>query len=184
MFKFLFLSLMFLTACGEKEDTSVETETDTDTDTDSDTDTDTNITKEALEGRYGTATVELDSYLGEEEWFFIGEDDEEFCRISYTLTSTGTRTDCEDAGYFCSWAFDLVISEAALINDNGCADFGVPDVSTLNGTTLSYGFIDDYFGHAATLMVGSPDTLFQPEAFGLWEEPKFLYEWDVAYHEY
>lgn len=174
------------TDSGETADTTDTGETADTTDT---TDTgDSGTTGSGLVGRIGTATADASSYDGTEEWYLISEDGkgEDVCRIRTTLTNVGApRTDCAD----CLWAHDLVVSAPEIIAESGpgCAVFGY-DASTigdLDGTTVSYGYIPEYYGHAQVLAVDD-GTRWNVVTFAAWDDATsaFSYDWQDGIQEY
>ncbi len=169
--------MILLFACigeGEPVD-SVPDEADTDTDTDADTD----AGNSALTGRLGESLVDTD-YLGTETLYFVADEGagEDLCRVSYTMTSTGARTDCSD----CEWAFDLVLSDPVAETDVGCSDLDV-DPAALDGTTVSYGYTSEYVGHGKVLFV-EQDAVWTAVSFATYEAPNFDYDWESGFVEY
>jgi len=107
------------------------------------------------------------------------------CRVSCALTSTAPRDDCDD----CVWAFDLVVSDAVVAEetDVGCAAFGydADAVEAMNGTARSYGYAEEYVGHADMLMVYEADR-WQGLAFATYSPAsgELTYHWEDAYVPY
>ncbi|MDP6933132.1 MAG: hypothetical protein QGG40_09455, partial [Myxococcota bacterium] len=129
-----------------------------------------------------------DTYQVTEQWYFTAEEGEgeDICRVSYTVTSTDSRSDCE----LCDWAFDLVISDPEVLVDTdvGCeATVGVDsdDVAALDGTTVSYGYTAEYFGHAEVLFV-EVDGAWTAVSNAVWDPSTgtFTYDWQDAYVAY
>ncbi len=134
-------------------DSDADADADTDTDSDADTDTGTpgNI---GLLSRVGNATV-TNIYAGHEDLvFYDGAEGggDLLCHIGYELVAVSPRSDCTN----CVWAFDLRISNATMVIDNGpcLAVTGVDagNVSSLDGQTIAYGYDPDYVGHSQILM--------------------------------
>lgn len=180
--------LWLLAVGGCKHADTGDTDTDTDL-ADSDTDVvDTDVPRSGAEGQSGTGTMDGGSYLGVEEWYFVGADGygADICRIGYTLTSTDPRTDCAD----CSWAYDLVLSDAHVIDetDPGCEAVLAIDpvaVSDLDGKVVSYGYAPSYFGHAKMLMMDLGNG-WTAVTFAAFDDTTgaFEYDWEAGYREY
>ncbi|MEQ1568786.1 MAG: hypothetical protein ABMA64_24315 [Myxococcota bacterium] len=191
------LALLGCTGGTDPDDTGTkDTETDTDTDADADadadadTDADTDVEPgQSLVQRVGSGVVGAD-YVGTEEYQLL--DDEGYgalqCQITLDLLSTGIRTDCAP----CLWAFDLEISNATVVLDDGAgacmAGFGLDatTVGSLNGQILSYGYNPDYFGHAQVLMVSPAGEPWAAATYGTYDEGTgdFSYEWVDGLIEY
>ncbi len=142
----------------------------------------------AAEGRIGAATVVDSAYAGSETWYLVADSGSgaTLCEIQLTLTSAAARTDCTD----CAWAFDLEISDAAVLTDEGgaCAavlGYDADTVADLNGSTVSYGYAPEYYGHAQVLMVES-EAGWQAQSFAAHDEATglFTYDWEIGYREY
>ena len=137
------------------DDTGDDDTTSDDDSADDDTgDDDTAPTGTGLMGRIGTATVDGPDYTGSEDLYLVAQKGagDDVCRVRYDLGSTAVRNDCAD----CDWAFDLVASNAAVVawEHPDCGTLlgiGSDDVSVLDGTAISYGYIDEYFGHASVI---------------------------------
>ncbi len=137
------------------DDDTGDDDTGDDDSADDDTgDDDTTTTGTGLLGRSGTATAGPGIYNGTEDIYLVAEKGagDDVCRVSYDLTATGVRDDCTD----CDWALDLERSGAtAVVWDHAdCGNLlniGSDDVTVLDGTAVSYGYIDEYFGHASVL---------------------------------
>ena len=178
--------LLLLACVGKSADSVQDSPTDTDTDSDSDTDTDdTSTGRLATEDRLGSGTVGADVYSGTETWSLVAEDGSggtDLCRLSYALTSTAGRSDCSD----CAWAYDLVVSATALVDEGspGCAAT-LGDPAALDGTTLAYGYAPSYFGHAQVLMAWD-GAAWQAVTFGDMDDTTgaFSYDWEVGYRTY
>ena len=126
--------------------------------------------------------------MGTEEYYFIADSGEgaDVCRIGVTLASEASRTDCD----WCDWAFDLVIDDATLMAEDepGCeATLGISSdaVSSLNGTTVSYGYCSDYYGHAKVFFV-EIDGVWTAVANASWDEKTetFSYDWQSGFAAY
>ncbi len=180
-----------LTACTGGSDTSQvddSSSADTDTDTDADTDTDTGTGRSGEEGQLGLGTMSGADYIGYEEWYFVADDGDgaDVCRIRYTLTSVAPRADCSE----CSWAYDLIRSEAQVLteSDPGCLPvlgYDGTTVGDLDGTTVSFGYAPSYYGHAQVLMVETGG-VWDAATFAAFDETtgEFTYDWEEGYHEY
>ena len=136
---------------------------------------------QGLAGKAGDATVLSGSFSGLEDRYLIGDEGNgvDICRISTTLTSTAERTDCDD----CAWAFDLTVSNAAVAAESGP---GCPtDGSELNGTTISYGYIPEYLGHANVLAVDTGNG-WAPVDNATYDAKSgfFTYDWQDGYVSY
>jgi hypothetical protein len=159
-----------------------EADTDTDVDTDTDTDTDT-VGRTGLAGRLGSGTMDGAAYQGTEDLYLIAEDGEgeDVCRVRYSLASNGpARTDC----VACDWAFDLLVSDAQLVAENavGCAaslGLDAAAVVALNGTTRSYGYQEEYVGHADVLMVDNGEGVWGAVSHATFDSTTgaFGYDW-------
>ena len=135
-----------------------------------------------LLGYEGVAVADATSYSGVEELYFIANDGAgiELCRIAYDVQAFAQRNDCND----CQWAHDLEISQAAVVAEDGVGcdgishilGFGAADVSDLDGTYLSYGYDEDFMGHAAVLMmyVGN----WNPVSYATWDEVSGDFDYD------
>jgi hypothetical protein len=189
MTRMTLLSLLALTlGCGDKDDSGhdheADADTDADTDADADADTDADSDLSALMGRTGTGSVD-GSYSGTEEFYIIGDDGDgdDLCRVTYTLTAAAERKDCD----ICEWAYDLQIGDVQVTADSdpGCSiavGKGV-DVSALEGTVVSYGYVPEYYGHAEVLMVNEGDAWFAA-SFATMTDGIFSYNWEAAYISY
>jgi hypothetical protein len=126
-------------------------------------------------------------YAGQEQLVLVDDDGmgAELCRIAYDLTHIGVRDDCSS----CLWAYDLEVSNAALLIDSGagCAAVGhdASTVAAMDGIVVSYGFIFEYVGHADMLMIHDGVT-WVGVSFSTYDEASgsFDYGWDEAYVEY
>lgn len=145
----------------------------------------------------GSATVVAGvsgSYHGSETFRFIADkgDGDVLCEFSFDLDSTAVRDDCQELGYDCDWAFDLVVSNVTVAVDTMCDTVGY-DAAVLAAledpkspsSTRSYGFIPEYFGHAPTLMV-EEDGIWGPVAYASLDEKTgyFFYEGVDGYTKY
>ena len=116
-------------------------------------------------------------YVVTEDWYFLGEDDTDVCRIRATLTATGTRSDCT----VCTWAHDLVLAGSAVVaeSDVGCDGvFGAGAAAALEGAGVAYGFAEEYYGHPDVLMVGG-DAGWAAAGFARWDEVDGGLEYDI-----
>ena len=90
----------------------------------------------------------------------------------------------------CAWAYDLVMADAEVVTDEdpGClATLGYDEstVNELNGGTIGYGYIHEYFGHANVLS-SEVDGVWVPIDNASWDEKtgEFNYDWLDGYPEY
>ena len=150
-----------------------------------------------LYGAQGSADVVPGlAYSGTESVYLIADegDGEVVCQVSYDLNSTGLRDDCEecicaedDCG---SFAFDLEVSGVHVTAESGpgCEALGLDEaaLAELEGSTLSYGYNGDYFGHAAVLIWEDPKLGWTVVAFAELdpETGAFTYNWERGYYEY
>jgi len=188
---FIVLLMLSNFACdgSSPEDTNTSTETQTQTGTQTDTDTGDKTTSTGdstgLLGRTGTATVGDDSFLGSEELYLIADsgNGDDVCRLRYDLAYTATRTDCT----VCEWAFDLIVSNVAIVSENGVGCDGIGHdadfIDSLENSTVSYGFAFEYIGHSDMLMVYN-DTSWQASTFVSLEDSTLGYDWQVGYQTY
>ena len=164
--------MILLLAClgdDPQPDSQDSAEADADADADSDTDTDTSWAEKM---QSGSATVDSD-YDGVEVLTWR-DGDAVLCELSYTLTSTAPRDDCDS----CTWAFDLEVGAVEGANDQNCFDEDVQP-----GSTRSYGFDPDYVGHGKALMVHQ-DGAWIGVSFATYEDGSFGYDWDSGAVEY
>ncbi len=170
--------LLGLLACSGGSTTPADSGTVTVTDTEP---------PQGLLVRSGSATVS-DSYTGSEQLRFTGDEGagELLCELVFELTSTTVRDDCED----CLWAFDLVLSGAQVLVDEAGACLALhgvdaSTVSTWDGTTRSYGYNDDYVGHAKVLMFDDGEAWI-PVTMVTWDADagSLSYDWIDGYHAY
>ncbi len=148
---------------------------------------DDDAARRALLRYEGSAMVDAGSYAGDE--ILVLEADEgagdELCRVSYTLTSTAQRDDCA----VCDWAFDLVLSDPTIVYESGvgCGPFGyaAEDVAALDGEPRSYGYAEEYVGHASMLLAHD-GSLWEGLSFATYvpETGDFSYGWEAAYVAY
>lgn len=148
---------------------------------------DDDTTTRALLAFEGSAMVDAGGYAGTEA--LVIEADEgagaELCRVTYTLTSTAVREDCD----LCDWAYDLVVSNPAVVTESGvgCGPFGysADDLAALDGSARSYGYVEEYIGHASMLMVHT-GTLWEGISYATFfeETGDLSYGWDDAYVPY
>jgi len=184
------LALPLLTAaCGAKDTDTIDTAETADTVETADTaDTGADLLTGST-GRQGDAAVDLTTYAGTEDWYFVADEAQgggDICRIRTTLTATTTRSDCD----ICKWAYDLVVSDAQIVGESGpgCAGTaGVDELSigTLNGSIRSYGYTPDYYGHVKMLMI-VVDGEWIAAANAEWDDTTgvFLYDWNDGYFHY
>lgn len=175
---------------GETDGSGTETDTDTDSDTDADTDSDTDTDPSSSEGlvvRTGSAVVGAD-YVGSEDLTLVGDEGygAVVCQIHYDLLSTALRTDCAS----CVWAFDLTISNAAVVTDTGGAclaasGFDATTVSALDGTIVPRGYDAEYAGHARVMMVFLGGK-WQSASYANFDDATgaFSYEWEDGFVSY
>lgn len=141
----------------------------------------------AVEHRFGIATVLDGVFSGTETWTLVSDDDDglTLCLITYSLLSSVARADCTD----CSWAFDLIVGDAAIAEetDGACSILGYDDttVYSLNGTVLPYGYAPDYYGHAQVLMTDR-GTGWAAATFASYDETtgEFTYDWELGSHSW
>ena len=165
------------TESGTTTDDSATTES---TPTDDTGETGTTPMRQGLTGRSGAAFADADSYAGAEDWYFVGEDGLDVCRVRVTMTSVAIRSDCEG----CSWAFDLETSDATVEaeSDVGCLGVFGMDASTvgsLDGAVVSYGFIHEYYGHADVLSVDA-GAGWDVVGFANWDDASFEFSYDLV----
>lgn len=142
----------------------------------------TGTPQEGLLGRVGEADVSTRAYSGWEEMYLIGDsgDGDDVCRIRVTFGSSSARTDCA----LCDWAFDLEVTEASIVSeaDPGCLATLGYDSSTVGGlvgTTVSYGYIAEYYGHTQ-MLVSWDGTDWVPTSFCAYDMATgtFTYDWE------
>lgn len=127
-----------------------------------------------LKGRNGSAVATVDSFSDgvEEAWFVADEGDgADLCRVSYALEPVAPRDDCD----LCSWAWDLQITGVTVLEDSDCA---TPGLDALEGTTRSYGYIFEYFGHAN--VIAEDDGGWDAQGFATWDEGSGAFEWEIS----
>jgi hypothetical protein len=138
---------------------------------------------------YGTAVVLDGPYEGYDEIYLIGDDGngEEVCRVRVAVTSTTSRTDCED----CDWAFDVVYGAAEVVTDVDSAcevalELDKTALAALEGTEMAYGYNPDYIGHAKVLMTYAEDGVWTPAAYATYDEltGAFSYDREIAIVKY
>ncbi len=150
-----------------------------------------------LYGAQGSAEVIPGlEYSGTEFIYLIADkgDGEVVCQVSYDLSSTGLRDDCEEC--LCvkkeceTFAFDLEVSNVRITAESGsgCEALGMDEaaLAELEGSTLSYGYNGDYFGHAPVLIWEDPELGWTVVAFADFdpETGVFTYNWERGYYEY
>lgn len=129
------------------------------------------------------------SYSGSESVYLTADkgDGDVLCEVHYDLASVAVRDDCQELGYVCTWAFDLRVSNVTVTVDAECevAGYDSAALAALDGSTVSYGYIPEYFGHAPTLMVESGG-VWSPVAYASHDESTgaFLYEGISGYIKY
>jgi hypothetical protein len=135
----------------------------------------------------GEATVTGDTYDGHEDIALLADKGmgNAVCRIRYAVTSTALRSDCGDQ---CLWAFDVVLGPAEVLTDTGaCGAAGYDEaaVAALEGTSRAYGYIDDYIGHAAVLMVDLGEG-WEVADYAAWTDTQggLSYHWEQGYTAY
>ena len=198
----LLLPFLFAIACESEDadDTASTAEGDTDTDTDSDADADTDADADAdtdadtdagvaLEQYEGLATAGTSGYAGSEDLVYVDEKGAgaELCRVQYDVVHSGKpRSDCPD----CDWAWDVVVSNTALVSESGVgceSGFGLDTatITALDGTTVGLGFNSDYYGHAAVLL-RDDGSGWNAVAFATWDShtQAFSYTWQAGYVKY
>lgn len=197
-------TLATLTACGQAEDTETTTTSSTEetgtteTGTITTTPTTTPITGSALKAHIGLAITDVVNTGDATEWDGISYDGSEseryeddkgvtLCEVTYDLNQTAENTTCD----VCWWAFDLELSNAAITAEleDGCdAILGV-DASSVgdlfNGTTKSYGYNGDYYGHA-TVLFALEEEEWDSVAFGYYVDNtgEFSYQREFGQIEY
>ena len=135
----------------------------------------------------GEAVASAGGYVGREDVLLLAELGlgDALCRIRCDVTSTASRTDCDE----CLWAFDLTLGPAEVLVDEGgacaLAGYDAEAVAALEGATRSYGFIDDYIGHAAVLM-HDQGAGWEVAAYATWspETGAVSYQWEQGYVAY
>jgi hypothetical protein len=155
------ISLVGVGGCGGGDELFVADDDDGGDDDSASGDDDDTTGRLGLLGRLGSATVDAAGYGGTEEQYLIADQGAgaDVCRIRSQVTSTAPRDDCAE----CDWAWDLTTSATAIVaqSDVGCSGtLGVDEttVSQLDGRTLSYGYVDEYFGHASVMLVDDQGT--------------------------
>lgn len=142
----------------------------------------TGTPREGLLGRLGEASVSTRSYDGWEEMYLIADsgDGDDVCRIRMTYGESTARTDCA----LCDWAFDLTVVDASIVADTdpGClATLGYDSstVGDLVGTTVSYGYIAEYYGHTQ-MLVSWNGSEWVPTSFCAFDQKTgtFTYDWE------
>lgn len=122
----------------------------------------------------GVEDVELRGDLG------LGE---LMCKIRYSITTTGTRADCEP----CEWAYDVVLGEPEVLVADACdlAGYSADTIATIAGTTRAFGLARDYYGHADVLLSWN-GAVWDGAAFADWNETTstIAYSWDQGYVSY
>jgi hypothetical protein len=185
-----------LTACGQAEDT--ETTTTSSTTTATTTTTTTPPTGSALKAHIGLAITDVVNTGGATEWDGISyagteseryEDDKEniLCEVTYDLNQIAENTTCDA----CWWAFDLELSNAAITAEleNYCATILGVDAATVgdlfNGTTKSYGYNGDWYGHA-TVLFALEDENWDGVSFGYYIDKtgEFSYQREFGQIDY
>lgn len=173
---------------GSIDDTSVPADTSDSAEESDSGGSDTGEEQIGLLGKIGSAMVTDAGFEGTEDLYFIADygQGEDICRIRYTLTTIGPRTDCAE----CEWAYDLLLSGPELIAEMepGClATVGVEgsDVGVLDNQVVSYGYNPDYFGHISVLFV-LQDGVWGPVDHGAWDQNKgtFVYDWQSGYQSF
>jgi len=163
---------------------------DTIGDDDDDDDDDTTEERLGLAGKLGAATALAGTYDGYEELYFVAEKGagDDVCRIHYTATSVAERTDCVD----CDWAYDLRFTGPSITaeTDVGCLPtlgYDADSVNDIDGTSMAYGYIAEYFGHAQvmTLYTEATDS-WDVVTFASWDAVtgEFSYDWEDTFYPY
>jgi hypothetical protein len=154
------------------DDTGDDDTGDDDTGDDDTGDDDTTTTGTGLFGRSGTATAGPGAYTGSEDLYLVAEKGagDDVCRVRYDLTTTAVREDCAD----CDWAHDLERANATALawEHADCGTLlgiGSDDVSVLDGTAVSYGYIDEYFGHASVLSEYTANLIWEVVGFASYD---------------
>ena len=138
-------------------------------------------------GYEGDATAGASGYDGWEELYLIAEKGlgDDVCRIRYDVHDTAQRDDCDG----CMWAHDVVISNptVTLDVDGACAAIGydAAGVAALDGTAKSYGYYEEYFGHADVIMFFGKKG-WEVGSFATWnhQTEHFQYDWEVGFEVY
>lgn len=165
---------------GESARDTGETGPDTQEESGADTSDTAPVVLLGYTGFLGDASVDATSYVGTESWYFVEDEvdgGQDLCRITYTLTSTAVREDCAD----CTWAFDLVVSGAAVVAESGpgclaLSGYDAATVSALDGQVVSHGYNPDYFGHRAVLMMDTGGGDWRGVASADWTDGIFTYD--------
>jgi hypothetical protein len=191
----LLLALSF-TGCTTDPDDDDDTAGDDDTGDDDTGDDDTGdddsgdddtAANTGMFGYLGDATASDAGYDGWEELYLIAEKGlgDDVCRVRYDVDATAPRDDCAD----CMWAHDVVVSnpQVTLDVDGACAAIGydAAAIAALDGTTKSYGYAEEYFGHADVIMVMVKGE-WSAVSFATWDDgsENFLYDWEVGFEGY
>ena len=177
--------LSVLLACTHSADTAAPPEADTASGDTADTsDTAGPVGGTGLLTLIGQATVGS-SYDGTEEIRFAPTtgDAQALCSVVVPVSAAQARTDCLD----CLWAFDVVLGAPTVNTDTACeaAGYDAQAIAALEGSVRSYGFADEYLGHAEALLVLQDDT-WEPVSFADWSAKTGLlsYEWEQGYLPY
>lgn len=138
-----------------------------------------------LMGLAGDADVLSGGFEGAEDLYFATDNGlgEDVCRITYKLSATGLRDDCED----CDWAFDLVASEPEIVvgTAEDCAALGYDDeaIQQWLEQPRAYGYVTEYFGHADVLLVLDAEGRWDAVSFADWtpDAGVLAYDWEIDY---
>ncbi|MDP7115231.1 MAG: hypothetical protein QGH45_24865 [Myxococcota bacterium] len=154
------------------DDTGDDDTGDDDTGDDDTGDDDTTTTGTGLLGCSGTATAGPGIFAGSEDLYLVADKGagEDVCRVQYDLDTTADRDDCVD----CDWAHDLERTSATALawEHPDCATLlglDSDDVSMLDGTAVSYGYIDEYFGHASVLSEYTANLIWEVVGFASYD---------------
>jgi len=192
------------TTTTTSETGTTETGTTTGTTTTTTTTTTTPVTGSALKAHIGLAIAQAKNTGDATEWQGISYDGSEIeryeddkgttiCEVTYDLNHTSENTTCyfPELTFDCWWAFDLEVSNAAITAnvDDSCNDIlGVDDSNVgdvFNGTTKSYGYNGDYYGHA-TVLFAFEDDEWDSVSFGYYDNKtgEFSYQREFGQIEY
>jgi hypothetical protein len=113
------------------------------------------------------------------------------CSVSYTLSAdiSTARSDCAD----CSWAFDVAVTDVMVDEENasGCAailcQLGLDSdpLVAFDGSTKTYGYNPDFFGHAEILMTLDASGAWVPGGFAAAQDDgSVTYTIEDGYYDY
>ena len=142
-----------------------------------------------LKGRAVEALVAFGSFhQGSGQRYFVSDSGlgVDLCRLEYTVSGVGERSDCD----LCDWAFDVALSNVQLLAEQepGCLEtLGVDsaDLGSLEGQVVSYGYSEEYFGHAQVVFTEVEDA-WVAVANAVWapNSGMFSFDWQEGYVAY